>query len=91
MWWNFISKIKKIPQVRLFVWNFLRVNFSKYDYVYIYLLSSCLESIEDQVFDTIWEHSIIISNTFKFKKHAPYEIICNQKWKPRIYLYKKNP
>lgn len=65
------------------------IDLSKFDYIYVYLLSEQLRSIEDWIWKTAKKDTIIIANTFQFEKHKPFEIIKNRIGKPRIFLYKK--
>lgn len=69
--------------------DFLQADLSKTDYVYLYLFPGQMANIEDWVFDQIGEHTIVISNTFQFKKHIPFETIKDRKGKERIRLYRK--
>lgn len=85
-----INQFLKIDNIELHKWNFLKIDISKFDYIYVYLLDTYLEKIEDFVFENMWDDAIIISNTFKFKKHTPYEVTTNEKGRDRILLYKKN-
>lgn len=85
-----INKIWKINNIELYKGDFLKVDISKFDYIYVYLLSECLEKIEDFVFSNMKDDAIIISNTFKFKKNTPFLVHQNKNWKDRVILYKKN-
>lgn len=89
LFWKFLNKVKKIDCIELHKWNFLKVDISKYDYIYVYLLSEYLEKIEDFVFKNMRDDAIIISNTFRFKNHEPYSVTKSEKWRDRILLYKK--
>ncbi len=88
-WWKILNRIYK-SKTKLFWKNFFKSEPSKYDYIYTYLLPVQMEYIENWVRENIWENTIIISNTFKFKKHQPFETFKTDKWKDRIYLYKKS-
>jgi hypothetical protein len=90
IYWRLINKALKIDNVEIRRWNFLKEDISKYDYIYVYLLSEYLVKIEDFVFENMRDDAIIISNTFKFKNHEPYEVHMNDKWRDRILLYKKD-
>jgi hypothetical protein len=35
------------------------------------------------------KNTIIVSNSFEFAQHKPFQIIQNEKWKDKIFLYKK--
>lgn len=85
-----LNKFYKIDNIELHKWNFLKVDISNFDYIYVYLLPEYLEKIEDFVFSNMRDDAIIISNTFKFKKYTPYEVTTNEKGKERILLYRKN-
>lgn len=85
-----INKYKKIDNIELHKWNFLKVDISKYDIIYVYLLNEYLVKIEDFVFSNMRDDAIIVSNTFRFKKHEPYEVTKSDKWRDRILLYRKN-
>jgi len=60
-----------------------------YDYIYVYLLPKQMAQIEDRIFNHMKEDALIISNSFQFVKHQPYEIIKSKHGKPSIFLYKK--
>lgn len=90
LFWKILNKIYKLDNIELNQWNFLKVDISDYDYIYVYLLTEYLEKIEDFVFSNMKDDAIIISNTFKFKKHTPYEVTTNEKGRDRILLYRKN-
>jgi SAM-dependent methyltransferase len=85
-----VNKRLKIDNITLKRGDFLKVDISKYDYVYLYLLTAYLEKIEDFVFENMWDDAIIISNTFRFKKHEPVEVIQNENGRDRILIYRKN-
>jgi hypothetical protein len=75
--------------VRLFKKNFEAVDLKGYDYVYIYLLPPQLASIEDRLWKSVKKDVLIISNSFQFKKHKPFEVISNKKGKKCLFLYKR--
>jgi len=60
-----------------------------YDYIYVYLLPQQMVQIEDRIFKHMKEDALIISNSFQFVKHQPYEIIKDKNGKSSIFLYKK--
>lgn len=75
--------------VRLIRADLKKAQLSRYDYIYIYLWPSQLISLEDRMFTHMWEKTIIVSNSFTFGKHKPFEIICDEHTKKKvIYLYK---
>ncbi|MDD2487083.1 MAG: methyltransferase domain-containing protein [Candidatus Gracilibacteria bacterium] len=80
----------KFKKIHLYRKNFLDAPIKEYDYIYTYLLTHLMEKIEDHVFSNMKDNAIIISNSFKFKNHEPFKIICNKKGKERIFLYKKD-
>lgn len=61
------------------------------DVVYLYLLNSVLDKIEDWLFENINNNTKIISLAFKFKKHQPIKTIstANLGRKTKIWLYAK--
>jgi len=63
----------------------------KADVVYLYLLDSILEKIEDWLFSSISTKTRVITLAFKFKKHKPIKIIetINLGRKTKIRMYKK--
>lgn len=69
--------------------DFSQVDFSRYDYIYTYLLPNQMAEIEPWIFKNMKPDSIIISNSFQFAVHKPYETIKNKHGKPSIFLYKK--
>lgn len=87
---KFLNKIYWYTKtVRIIKKNFLAADLKKYDYIYAYLLTPQLASIEDWVWENLKDDTIIITNSFKFAKHEPYKVICNKKGKPSIFLYRK--
>ena len=77
-----INKIKK-SNVILKKKNFIGKDLKWYDYIYIYLFPKFMLKIEDWIFEAKWKDTIIISNSFVFKKNKPFKIV----WK-KIYLYR---
>lgn len=69
--------------------DFMKADLSKFDYVYVYLLPKQMAFIEDWIWENIKKDAIIISNSFQFKKHTPYEVVNNKKNKWCLFLYKK--
>lgn len=59
------------------------------DVIYLYLLNSVLEKIEDWLFATIKKEARVVSLAFSFKKHRPKEdeetINLGRKTKVRLY------
>lgn len=87
-WWKILNKIRK-SKTKLFWKNFFKADLKQYDYIYVYLLPIQMEYIEDWIFENISQGSIIISNSFEFKKNQPFKVIETDKWKKRIFLYKR--
>jgi len=48
-----------------------------------------MAEIEPRIFKNMNPNSIIISNSFQFAVHTPYQVIKDKKGKPSIFLYKK--
>jgi hypothetical protein len=69
--------------------NFKKAQLERYEYIYMYLFPNQMISIENRVFDNVWKDTIIISNSFVFVNHEPFEIINNERNKKLIYLYRK--
>lgn len=69
--------------------DFMEIDLSSFDYVYVYLLPIQLASIEDWLWKSIKKDTIIISNSFQFKKNKPFDIIKGKNNKWCIFLYKK--
>ncbi len=88
-YWKFLNKILWIKNINLARKDFKKIDISDYDYIYVYLMPECLAKIEDWIFKNMWKNTIIISNTFTFEKHEPYDTIRNKKGNPRIHFYKK--
>lgn len=83
-----VNKTLWYKNINLILKNFLKVDLSKYDYVYLYLLPEQLADIEDWIFWNIKISTIVVTNTFRFKDKAPFRIIKNKKGKDRIFFYK---
>lgn len=87
--WKIYNFFQHAKNVNLYCRDFNQVDLKRYDYVYLYLFPELLEKIEDDIFSKIDEKTIIISNSFQFKKHKPIEILKNENWKSKIYIYRK--
>jgi hypothetical protein len=85
-----INRRKGVKNMKLIKGNFEKAELKKYDYVYTYLFPNQLADIEKRVFSSISDKTIIISNSFQFAKHTPFQTIKNDKGKDSIFLYKKN-
>lgn len=75
--------------LKMYKQNFSQADLSRYDYIYVYLLPVQMAEIESRIFKQMNPTAIIISNSFQFAVHQPYEVIKDVKWKPSIFLYKK--
>ena len=84
-----LNKIFGYPNLKLLKKNFLLADIHSYDYVYVYLLPEQMAQIESRIFKNMKSDAIIISNSFQFVEHIPYDSIKNKKGKASIFLYKK--
>lgn len=75
------------PQLKLYQKDFSQANLGRYDYIYVYLLPQQMAQIESWIFDHISADTIIISNSFQFALHKPYEVIKDIHGKASIFLY----
>jgi len=82
---NFLTK----QSVRLIHSDFSAADFGQADYIYLYLFPEQILDIEDRVFSSIKKGTVVITNTFHFGKHTPFQIVKNRKGKGRICLYRK--
>ena len=92
----FVARLAKVlnrrtwtKHIKILRSNFKKAKLENYAYVYMYLLPNQLKDIEERVFNHINTDAIIISNSFKFIQHEPFEIIRNEKGKEVIRLYRK--
>jgi len=81
---NLVLRVKKVHIKRK---NFLKIDLSKYDYIYLYLLPDQLAKIENWIWETCKKDVVIVTNSFQFAKHKPKKILKNKKGKGVIYLY----
>ncbi|MCX6823993.1 MAG: class I SAM-dependent methyltransferase [candidate division SR1 bacterium] len=86
---KFSNRLLGYKNITLIRSNFKKAQLKNYEYIYIYLWPEQLVFIEDWMFAHISEKTIIISNSFKFVKHMPFDIINDEHNKKAIYLYKK--
>ena len=86
--WKILNKHQKIQNVNIYKQDLFQVDLKKYDYIYLYLRASQLAIMEDWIRENKAKDTIIISNTFEFKKHKPFEKIKNEKGFDTIFLYK---
>ena len=84
-----LNSLHGSTQLHLFRKDFGHADLKQYDYIYLYLLPQQMAVIEDRVFSHMRHDAIIISNSFQFAKHTPYEAIKDKKGKPSIFLYRK--
>jgi len=75
-------------KMKLFLKDFKHAPIGNVDYIYLYLFPEQLVVIEDWLFSWIKEWTILISTTFHFKKHWPFDTIKDRKGHDRIFLYK---
>jgi hypothetical protein len=61
--------------------DFMKIDLSTFDYIYVYLLPKQMAFIEDWIWKNIKKDAIIVSNSFQFKNHTPFEIIKDKKGK----------
>ena len=86
--WRFLNKRQNITNVNLYKKDLFKVDLKKYDYIYVYLWATQLAIMEDWIRETKKKDAVIISNSFKFKKHEPFKAYKNEKWVDTILLYK---
>lgn len=86
--WKCLNKRQWVSNVYLYREDFFHVDLKKYDYIYVYLWESQMAVMEDWIWKEKNNSTVIISNTFQFKKHKPYKIIKNEKGFDSIFLYK---
>lgn len=90
-----LAKIRtwRYPQVKVYRRNLKNAapDLKKADVVYLYLLSSVLDDIEDWLFDNKMIDTKIVSLAFEFKKHKPIKniVTTNLGRQTKIYLYQK--
>ncbi|MCX6824544.1 MAG: class I SAM-dependent methyltransferase [candidate division SR1 bacterium] len=84
-----INRVLGYKKLNLYKQNFSQANLKRYDYIYTYLLPVQMAEIEPRIFKHMNTHSIIISNSFQFAVHTPYDVIKDKHGKPSIFLYKK--
>ncbi|EKD25409.1 MAG: methyltransferase type 12 [uncultured bacterium (gcode 4)] len=84
-----INRILSYNKLHLYKKNFSQADLGRYDYIYVYLLPNQMAEIESWIFKHMHSHAIIISNSFQFAVHKPYEVIKDKHGKPSIFLYKK--
>jgi len=83
---NFVLWYKNLTLYRQ---DFSQANLKHYDYIYVYLLPQQMAQIESWIFSHISSDAIIISNSFQFAQHKPYQTIDNKQGKPNVFLYRQ--
>lgn len=83
-----LNKHQKITNIKLYRKNLFDVDLKKYDYIYVYLRDTQLAIMEDWIFNEKKKETIIISNSFQFTNHKPFQTYKNDKWFETIFLYK---
>ena len=84
-----INRLKWFHNIKIIRANLKKAHLDKYDYIYMYLFPNQLIYMEDWIFENIKKDAIIISNSFVFVKHTPFEVIKSEKGKEVIRLYRK--
>jgi len=86
--WKLLNKRYRVTNIYLYKKNLFDVDLKKYDYIYVYLWETQLEMIEDWVWKEKKKNAVIISNSFRFKKHKPFKVYKNKQWVDTVFLYK---
>lgn len=82
---NFIKLFSaKKEHVHFKLGSYYKVNIPEYNVVYVYLFPAIIHKMEDELFANIPPGGMLISNSFKFAKHEPSEIL-----EKRFYIYRK--
>lgn len=90
-----LSKIRTLgnKNIKVYFGDFRKAEkiLASADVVYVYLLNSVLDKIEDWLFDSISPKTRIVSLAFKFNNHQPIKSISttNLGRKTKIFLYRK--
>lgn len=90
-----VSKIRTLgnKNIKVYFGDFKKAEklLASADIVYVYLLNSVLDKIEDWLFENIGKNTKIISLAFKFKNHQSIKSIStiNLGRETKIYLYEK--
>ena len=91
----FMAKIRtrRYPQIKIYRSNFKKAvpYLKKADIVYLYLLNSVNDQIEEWLFKNVKNNTKIVSLAFEFKKHKPVETVTttNLGRSTKIFLYNK--
>lgn len=84
---KFLTALGGYTHIHFFRRNFLEVDISGYDYIYLYLLPQQMAEIESWIFDHMWPHALVIVNSFPFVHHLPCDTIVDAHGIPSIFLY----
>lgn len=84
-----INKIRWIKNIHLYKRDFFKADIKDYDYIYLYLWESQMALMEDLIFSNMKKECIVISNSFRFAKHEPFETIKNKRGRNALFLYRK--
>ncbi len=84
---SLLSKLRKAlnprrAQIHILNQNFYRIDLSKYDIVYAYLLPEILQKLDDKLYTELKPGTKIISNTFQIPGRKPTQVIAKQ-----FYVY----
>lgn len=91
----FLARIRtwRYPQVKVYRRNLIKAahELKKANAVYLYLLNSVLDKIENWLFKNITIDAKIVSLAFQFKKHKPVKTVSttNLGRQTKIFLYNK--
>lgn len=86
--WKRMNKRQWVSNVYLYKKNLFDVDLKKYDYIYLYLRETQLAIMEDRLRENKKKDAIIISNSFKFKKHEPFKTVENERGYKTVLMYK---
>lgn len=86
--WKFLNLFWYKKTVFLERRNFMSVDLSRFDYIYVYLLPVQMIHIEDWIWKTKKKEAIVIANSFQFAHHESSAVLCSKKWKKSIFLYR---
>jgi hypothetical protein len=86
-----LNKIYQTPNCLVIKWDMFVANIREWDVIYLFLWKSVVESLEKTIFERCQDGVIIVTNTFHFTHHKPYEVVADKRWNPVICFYKKTP
>jgi len=81
-----INNILK-SNVSIIKWDYFKVNFKKYDFIYVYLFPCLMDKIEKKIWKDTKKWTIVFVNAFKFNNHKPIDVFLKN-WKEKIFVYK---